>query len=282
MLQIAPHVGLTQTQFESLFSEDASKVDASTLDELASTAAQGNTVSIDMLLNLALRKDGIGEMAQSKLVELHGGERSDIRDMIGQGATTLFEKVDHYTSADRMAEPSALHHMAYSSPHCGNVAKQEIRQMFEITLNDRVVDTLDETLAAHISHGQELSDVGRPQLYGTRTGLADVCSDTVMSTLDQMGLSSAFQKVNIKEHSFVLSKDQQTIIEPSYKQKFLKPNADPEDTRKLIGALRDLPDVFYGSKMEFDATIDNICANLGIKGAEKDALKAHWDTSRVD
>ncbi|MDK2125948.1 C48 family peptidase [Parachitinimonas caeni] len=282
MLQIAPHVGLTQTQFESLFSEDASQIDASAVDRLADTAAQGNSTSIDMLLNLALRQDDIGEQAQAKLIELHSGDREDISSMVGQSSVALYETMGHKDDGNRMTSSSALLHMAASSAHCGPVARQEIQKTIQNNLNFSVIQKLDNIIEANEELGIHADHHDRIKVMDTRKGFCGECSDAVMASLNQNGMAPAFQKVNpTSTHYFVLSHDKQTIIEPSYKQMFFNAQNNLEQDQERIDLLKALPDVFYGSKADFDATIDHVCDLLNISGGEKAALKAHWNTDAL-
>lgn len=64
---------LTKLQFDNLFTDN---IGTDTMASLAQSAADGNLDSIDLLHNLALRKDTVGEQAENVLFDLFSGKKT--------------------------------------------------------------------------------------------------------------------------------------------------------------------------------------------------------------
>ncbi len=154
------------------------------------------------------------------------------------------------------------------------------RQMIEAKTTNELNDIIQNNQILGINHSRG----SITKITQTRKGYCGQCSDAVMQSLKDQGINLAFAKVNpTKEHFFVLSKDKQTIIEPTYKQMFFDSNNTPEQDIALINKLNKmgLKDVFIGSKDDFDKMISGTCDSLDIKNKEKESILANWDISNL-
>lgn len=125
---------LTAEQFNNLFTEN---VDVNTLNLLAESAADGNLDCIDMLLNLALRHDDVGGIAENILFDLFSGKTKgyiEIDKDIQQASLKLYEtacnaKGKNNESMSKFYSQSKLLYMA-GSAMTNITQKQDASTMF--------------------------------------------------------------------------------------------------------------------------------------------------------
>lgn len=128
------HYQLNAAQFNGLFE---SNVDVKTLDLLGKSAADGNLDCIDMLHNLALRHDGIGEISESILFDLFSGKikgKINIDEKIQQASLKLYEtacdtKGKNNADMNKLNSPSKLLYIAGSAMK-NATQKQDVSAIF--------------------------------------------------------------------------------------------------------------------------------------------------------
>lgn len=126
---------LNAVQFDNLFSE---QVDIKTLDALSKSAADGNLDCIDMLHNLALRHDHIGERAENILFDLFSGKisgKQGVDEDIQRASADLYQtacdaKEKNNQDMAKLHSPSKLLYMA-GSAISNMVQKQEVSSVFQ-------------------------------------------------------------------------------------------------------------------------------------------------------
>lgn len=107
---------LSKLQFDNLFTNN---IDNDTMALLAQSAANGNLDSIDLLHNLALRKDTVGEQAENVLFDLFSGKnpgRIGVDRDIQQASLKLYQIT--FKSEDdkiKFSSPTRLLYMAGSA-----------------------------------------------------------------------------------------------------------------------------------------------------------------------
>lgn len=111
---------LNVTQFESLFED---KIEVGTLESLSQSTAGGKQDSIDLLHNLALRQDSVGEQAENILFDLFSGKsvgKKNIDSEIQKASLTLYQMARNGKAAEnndmgKLHTPSKLLYMAGSA-----------------------------------------------------------------------------------------------------------------------------------------------------------------------
>lgn len=128
------HYKLNAAQFNNLFTDD---VNINTLDLLGKSAADGNLDCIDMLHNLALRHDDVGNISESILFDLFSGKTKGkirIDEEIQQASLKLYEtacdaKGKNNEDMTKLYSPSKLLYIAGSAMK--NAAqKQDVSTIF--------------------------------------------------------------------------------------------------------------------------------------------------------
>lgn len=114
------HYQLNATQFNNLFTKN---VDINTIHLLGKTAADGNLDCIDMLHNLALRRDDVGKISESILFDLFSGKtkgKTGIDEEIQQASLKLYKtacdaKDKNNEDMSKLYHPSELLYIAGSA-----------------------------------------------------------------------------------------------------------------------------------------------------------------------
>ncbi|MGL5388954.1 MAG: ElaD/SseL family deubiquitinase [Enterobacterales bacterium] len=112
----ASYYRLSKPQFDNLFTDN---IRTDTMESLAQSAANGNLDSIDLLHNLALRKDTVGEQAENVLFDLFSGKitgKIGVDRDIQQASLKLYQiafKNEDYKI--RFSSPTRLLYMAGSA-----------------------------------------------------------------------------------------------------------------------------------------------------------------------
>ncbi|WP_380178265.1 ElaD/SseL family deubiquitinase [Kalamiella sp. sgz302252] len=106
---------LTTAQFESLFNNTA---DFSTLALLKASAAAGNEDALDLLHNLALRQDSVGNWAETALFALFSGKtpgKEGLAEEIQQTTRILYQLTANGNESGKFQQPSRLLYIAGSA-----------------------------------------------------------------------------------------------------------------------------------------------------------------------
>ncbi|WP_108650150.1 ElaD/SseL family deubiquitinase [Dongshaea marina] len=138
MTQVISGYGISQTDFYNLYSANARDIDSAIIEKLKESASRGNIDSIDLLQNLALRNDEVGETAEKALFGLYCGRQSSAKGVdveIAKSSLMLYEKIDRdkFSQSDRtnkLTRPSAVLFMAGAATPANSEIRDKIASVF--------------------------------------------------------------------------------------------------------------------------------------------------------
>ncbi|KAA1193633.1 hypothetical protein [Photorhabdus heterorhabditis] len=186
--------------------------------------------------------------------------------MLGPVSNHQYISTKISSSEDSLPRRVDVHSLYGSDNETGGILNNKV----EARLNDIIIKN-NEMFGFNY---YQQNPYERKILLESRKGYCGECSDEVLQYVDD----KYYEKVNpSKEHYFVLSKDQIDIIEPSYKQMFFKAEATEMEFDKTNKILKEFPDVFVGSKNDFDYMIIKICDIFGISAPH---TLEYWNINR--